>query len=112
MTREEALTRLRLKSHQAFCEYVENGNQENEEAALDVLAHDMAITALREKAERGGCGMNREEAGRDDTTTVTRDVCYDHGEITNYGAYRCDKCGAKQPDRYPHCPGCGRRIER
>lgn len=52
MNREEALTRLRLRSHQAFCEYVENGNQENEEAALDVLAYDMAIAALREKAER------------------------------------------------------------
>lgn len=47
MTREEALTRLRLRSHQAFCEYVENGNQENEEAALDVLAYDTAIAALR-----------------------------------------------------------------
>ena len=54
----------------------------------------------------------RDAAARDDTTTVTRDVCYDHGEITNYGAESCDKCGAKQPERYPHCPGCGRRIER
>lgn len=53
-----------------------------------------------------------DEMGMDDTTTVTRDVCYDHGEIINYGAYRCDKCGTKQPDKYPHCPGCGRRIER
>jgi len=59
-----------------------------------------------------GYRQQLDEMGRDDTTTVTRDVCYDHGEITNYGAYRCDKCGAKQPDEYPYCPGCGRRIER
>ena len=71
----------------------------------------------KDVSEKNG-GLTREtqdeqdEMGRDNTTTVTRDVCYDHGEITSYGAYRCDKCGAKQPDRYPHCPGCGRRIER
>lgn len=53
-----------------------------------------------------------DEAEKDTIATVTRNVCYDHGEITNYGAYRCDKCGAKQPDRYPYCHGCGRYLAR
>ena len=69
----------------------------------DALRLDKAVKALTAEWDA---------AVRDDTTTVTRDVCYNHGEITNYGAESCDKCGAKQPDRYPHCPGCGRRIER
>ena len=66
---------------------------------VDVVGRDAErILRLLDEAEKGG------------TTTVTRDVCCDHGEITNYGAYRCDKCGTKTLDTYPHCPGCGRRI--
>lgn len=88
MTREEALTRLRLRSHQAFCEYVENGNQENEEAALDVLAYDMAIAALRatQLDENGlmpcGCGGKPRLYGAYDDLKVIQ--CRECGVSTLY----------------------------
>ena len=98
MNRQEALTRLRLRSHQAFCEYVENGNQENEEAALDVLAYDMAIAALNEV---GSPTTKLDENG------LARCGCW----YCEDGAMQVSDSPNKPPVEAKYCGLCGKKLE-